>query len=322
MKSPTLFPGRPGLLLVLALLALPPGLAGAADAGLRPTVSPGLDPARVGWSEIRMTASKFFLTAESRLALRTVTGAVVRPDLLTVTAPHFTPLVPGAEVLELVYDTQGAGRKSRLTLLMDPMTGAAFQRVQHDQDSKPRFRTYRFGHEGAYHRTFKPATDRERSLQPTAWTGATEGLRAYPVLPGKIPVVEPTGLLYAIAASALDKPGDTLDILVFRRHDTRTVRVEVLPSREVTVRYDEVWPTGTVQRNGKVRPLRLSLQGAPPPGSDPGADDADDNDTELFGLRGQLELLIDPATRAPLQLSGDVKIVGKLTLRLAELHPR
>ena len=53
-----------------------------------------------------MTASKFFLTAESRLALRTVSGATVTPDLLPVADPHFTPLVPGNEVLELVYDTR------------------------------------------------------------------------------------------------------------------------------------------------------------------------------------------------------------------------
>ncbi len=295
------------------LLALAPGLASAADAAL----DPALDPARVGWSEIRMTASKFFLTAESRLALRTVTGATVTPDLLVVADPHFTPLAPGPAVLELVYDTRGAGRKSRLTLLMDPDSGAAIQRVQHDQDGKPRFRTYRFGVEGAYHRTFWPATTGEQSLQPKAWTRTSEGLRAYPVKPGKHPVIEPTGLLYAIAAASLDKPGDTADMLVFRRRDTQTVHIAVLPSREVSVRYDEVWPTGTVERSGKVQPLRLSLRGMPVPGGGP-----TDEDLELLGLRGQLELLLDPTTRAPLELSGDVKVLGKVTLRLAELHPR
>lgn len=307
MNTRTPVPGRS--LLLLALLALGPGLADAADATL--------DPARVGWSAIRMTASKLFLTAESRLALRTVSGAAVTPDLLPVADQHFTPLVPGNEVLELVYDTRGAGRKSRLTLLMDPVTGAALQRVQHDQDSKPRFRTYRFGIEGAYHRTFWPATASEKSLPPKGWTRTSEGLRAYPAPPGKHPVVEPTGLLYAIAAAALDKPDDTLELLVFRRRDTQRVLVKVLPSLEISVRYDEIWPTGTVQRNGKLKPVRLSLKGLPVPGGDP-----KDDDLELLGLRGQLELLLDPGSRAPLQLSGDVKMFGRVTLRITELHPR
>ena len=53
------------------------------------------------------------------------------------------------------------------------------------------------------------------------------------------------------------------------------------------------------------------------PGGDP-----EDDDLELLGLHGRLELLLDPATRAPLELSGDVKIVGTVTLRLAALRPR
>jgi hypothetical protein len=101
MHTPTPVPG-PSLLL-LTLLAMAPVSAGAADAPL--------DPARVGWSEIRMTASKFFMTAESRLALRTVAGSSVTPDLLVVSDKHFTPLAAGTDVLELVYDTRGGGRK-------------------------------------------------------------------------------------------------------------------------------------------------------------------------------------------------------------------
>lgn len=297
------------LLLALLVLAPRPSGAGATEATF--------DPARVGWSEIRMTASKLFLTAEARLSLRTVPGATVVPDLLDVPAGPFTALTPGTEVLELLYDARGAGRVSRLTLLMDPRSGAALQRTQHDQQGRQRFRTYRFGTEGAYQRTFWPANASEKSLMPARWTKSSEGLRAYPVPPGSRPVVEPTGLLYAIAAASLDEPGDTLEVLVFRRRDTQVVRIEVLQPKEISVRYDELWPKGTVERSGKVRPLRLSLQGLPVPGGDP-----EDDDLELLGLRGRLELLLDPATRAPLELSGDVKIVGTVTLRLAALRPR
>jgi hypothetical protein len=83
------------------------------------------------------------------------------------------------------------------------------------------------------------------------------------------------------------------------------------------VRYDELWPGGTVQRAGRVQALRLSLQGVPVPGGNP-----EDDDLELLGLRGRLELLLDPESRAPLQLSGNVKVVGTVTLRLAAVRPR
>ena len=307
------------VLLLASLLAGVPAGAGAADPGVDPaSFDPArFDPERVGWSEIRMTASKLFLTAEARLSLRTVPGAAVSPDLLPVADERFTPLIPGKEVLELLYETRAVGRRSRLTLLMDPLSGAALQRTQHDQDGKLRQRTYRFGVEGAYQRTRLPATASEKALPPDRWTRTSEGLRAYPVSPGRQPVVEPTGLLYAIAAAPLNQPGDALEVLVFRRRDTQTVRIEVLPSREISVRYDELWPGGTVQRSGKVQALRLSLKGLPVPGGKTG-----DDDLELLGLRGQLELLLDPETRAPLQLSGTVKVVGSVTLRLAAVRPR
>ena len=100
-----------------------------------------------------MTASKLFLTAEARLALRTVPAAAVAPDLLSIASAGFDPLMPGDEVLEIQYDASGVGRASRLTLLMDPVTGAALQRTQHDLDGKLRHRIYRFGRQGAYQRT-------------------------------------------------------------------------------------------------------------------------------------------------------------------------
>ena len=297
------------LTLIIVGLAVAPCPADAADVAL--------DPARVGWSEIRMTASKLFLTAQARLALRTVPGATVRPDLLAVPIANFTPLAPGSDVLEMVYEASGVGQKSTLTLLMDPLSGAALQSTQHGQEGKLRLRTYRFGREGAYQRTRRPADASETSLKPARWTDSSEDLRTYPVSPGKHPVIEGTGLLYAIAAAPLDKPGDAIEWLVFRRRDTQAVRIEVLPPEEIAVGYDELWPRGAVQRSGTIRALRLSLQGLPGPGGNP-----EDDELEILGLKGRLDLFLDPETRAPLELSGTVKLLGTVTLRLVAVRPR
>lgn len=104
---------------------------------------------------------------------------------------------------------------------------------------------------------------------------------------------------------------------MFRRRDTQTVHIEVLTPRTIEVDYLEQSRGGSVRRVGKVEALRLSLVGLPLPGAS-----EDEDELELLGLRGKLELLLDPITRAPLQLSGQVKVLGTLTLRLAELRPR
>jgi hypothetical protein len=298
-------------LFLTAAALLCTGLVQAGD-----TPSPRLDPARPGWSEIRMTATKLFLQAEAHLALRTVPGSTVRKTLVPI--PGMPAIEPGTEVLELVYEASGLGRRSRLTLLMDPASGAALQGTHHDLEGKHRYRVWRYGETGAYQRTRWPLDHGEESLSPARWSKTSEGPRKYPVNPAGRPVLESAGLLYAIAAAPLDRPGDQLELLVFRRRDTQIVHVEVLAPRSVSVNYRELWPSGAVQRRGEVTPLRLAVRGLPVVNPDTGK--GSDDEFELLGLRGKIELLLDAETRTPLLLSGSAPVLGKVSLRLDEVR--
>lgn len=291
---------------------------GLAHAGGAAMTAPELDPARVGWSEIRMTATKLFLSAEAHLTLRTVPDTSMRSELLPI--PGVPAIAPGAEVLKLVYDASGLGRRSRLSLYMDPVNGAAIQGVHHDLEGKHRYRVWRYGATGAYQRTRWPVNEAEESLPPARWSKTSESLRAYPVDPAGRPVLESTGLLYAIAAAALDHPGDQVELLVFRRRDTQIVHVEVMTPRAVSVNYSEVWPSGTVQRRGQVTALRLAIRGLPVVDAAGQAGKNKDDDFELLGLRGNIELVLDAETRTPLLLSGSAPVFGKVTLRLTEVR--
>lgn len=309
-------PSSPRLLRGLAAPLLCLCAAATADAA-----PPGLDDARVGWSEIRMTASKLFVTATAGVTLRTVPGSSVQTDLRPF--PGGGGVEPGPEVVEIVYEAAGMGRRSRATLLMDPVSGAAIQNIIQDLEGKPRFRVYRFGDRGAYHRTRWPVNAAEKRQPPAQWSRATEGLRAYPPLPDGRPVCDTTGLLYILSAAALDKPGDELEVLVFQRRNVQAVLIRVESAPPMPVQYSELWPQGSVARRGEVQPIRLSLRGVPLPGTTAGeAPQGEDDSLELLGLHGNLEVALDPATRAPLQISGTVKVLGDVTLRLTALRPR
>src|SRR5690606_18608319 len=88
-------PGARAAVLLAAWLSLPCALAELPDA-------PALDPGRLGWSEIRMTASKLFITARASVRQRTIPVAAVRDELLPV--PEGRAVAPGPEVLEVVYE--------------------------------------------------------------------------------------------------------------------------------------------------------------------------------------------------------------------------
>src|SRR5690606_23151977 len=200
-----------------------------------------------------------FLSADARveLALRPAAGVSLRSP------PKITPVPAGPELLVMTVDAMGGGRRSRTELYMDPVTGAALQRDQPDYQGRLREPIYRFTASGAYQWTRWPATGKEKSLPPAQWTRTSEGLRAYPspatgVHPG--PVLEPTGLLYAVAAAPLDRPGDQAVFSIFSRRDLQRVTVTVVPGPEIEVRYDQQWPTGTVRREGRLRPIHLTLE--------------------------------------------------------------
>jgi hypothetical protein len=265
------------------------------------------DPGRARWAELEFRAAKFLMSATARVEARMRPSAAIAAEL--VTTPAGTPVAPGPEVLEMVYRASGLGRESVTTLWADPVSGATLQRTQ--LDSGERQRTYRFTDSGAYHYTRWPATRGEEDLSPARWTERTEGMRPYS--PGAIgkPVTEATVLLWLTSAADLEDAGDRIEVLTFSRKHVNRVVVEVAGRRRLDVAYDERSPAGSRQRKGKVDAILLRIHGAP---LDP--DPSGDDDFELLGLRGDLELWLDAGTRVPLELRGDVKIAGKLAVKL------
>jgi len=288
----------------VALCLLLPPLSAVADppAAL-------LDPDRVGWHQVQLGGSKLFLTAEARLAWTIRPAGEITGQLRE--AAGLTGIAAGRTVLELVYTGRAAGRRTRATLWLDPRDGRALQRTGDDLTGDLRHRDYRYTTTGAYHWTRWPNPGEER-LPMARWTRTSEGLRSYGRDPGG-PVLEPTALIYAVAAAPLLRPGDSAAFTVFQRRVLQRVAVQVAGSEPVQVDYQETDAAGTTRRQGRREALRLVVQG------DPGTAGSCD-ELELLGLRGALELQLDVATRAPLALSGNVAIIGGVTLRLQSLQ--
>lgn len=249
------------------------------------------------------------LSADASLDWRVVPAAAVTGGLRE--PPAGTPVAPGARVVELRYEGGAIGRRSRATLLVDPGTAAGIQRVQEDLGSRQRYREYRYTDIGAYHWTRWPEPGEER-LPVSRWTRTSEGPRPYGIRPGG-PVLEPTALVYAVAAAPLLRTGDRASFYVFQRRVLQEVEVAVVGRRTVAVDYVEEGANGKTRRRQKVEALRVVLRGDP---DTAGGDD----ELELLGLRGNPEICLDPVTRAPLEISGNVAIIGQVTLRLKALR--
>ena len=278
-------------------------------AGQAPADTDSLDPDRIGWSRVNLKATRLFMSMHAEIRIEQSPADAVTPSLRE--PGRGNAVMPAAAVVDMNYVTEGLGRQTDVTLLMDPHEGYALQRVSLDSGNKQRFRVYRFTDIGAWHDTRWPV-DGEESLQPESWTEHSEGLRPYPDSVAGNPITEPTGLIYIAAASPLAKPGDRMEILTFARRHVHRVTLEVAEPETLPVEYREITAAGARTRKEKIQPVRILIRGQ-------AVEDEDEEDEfDLLGLRGDIELLLDPETRLPLRLSGNVRIVGRVKFAIEQ----
>jgi hypothetical protein len=274
----------------------------------------GFDPARIGWSEIQFHASMLFFSVDANVALNQLAVADVIDRLME--PGEGVAITPDDKVQELRFTTDFFGRHTTSDLLINSGTGATLQRTSHDSGKRFRHRIYRFTDIGAYQRTRWPVGKDEEKLPAERWeewSETGEGLRAYPAAAVGSVVTDSGGLLYIVGAAQLNEPGDKIEILAYARSHVHRVQVEVTTPETIKVDYREHNGDNSVERKGKQQVMTLLIRGE-------GLDDGDDVDEfELLGLRGDIIMHMDPKTRAPLQLNGRVKIIGRVTLRITKL---
>ena len=259
-----------------------------------------------------MSASRMFLSMR-------VTVELSRNSDDLSTGKLRTPIkglpVPGSDyVIAMRFSSEGLGRRSDVELLLNSDNGAALQRVSDDSGSKQRRRIYRFTDIGAYRWTWKPVSG-EEDLDPEAWSGQEAKLRPFSTSAPHRPVTEAGGLIYLVAASQLENPGDHFETTAFSSSsdEIQRVRVEVISMENSRVNYKEVTAAGKVRQKNRIDLIRIRILGV-------AADPLDEENFELLGMH-QVELLIDPGTRAPVELSGKVPFFGRVTFKLDELTP-
>ncbi|MFW2405185.1 MAG: hypothetical protein ACN4GT_10490 [Gammaproteobacteria bacterium] len=298
-------PGRLLRNLVVVPACLLPLLATAAD----------LNPGRINWSELSFHASKFFISIKADVSLSDIPGDEI-DGLLTDPGEGQAVAVAGPSK-ELVFATGIMGRKTRAAVLLNAENGATLQRTSHDSGSRNRHRIYRYTDIGAYQKTWWPVGEEEEKL-PTdnweQWSKYEEGMRPFAeAVHGQI-VTDPGALLYLVGTAPLEKPGDKVEIYAYARKNVHRVTIEVAGMERIKVNYNQQGGDGAGQKKGKVDALKLLVRGDM-------VDDGDSDDQfELLGLRGDIDIHIDPVTRAPIQIEGNVKIAGHAIMRLKRIR--
>ena len=270
-----------------------------------------LDPSRVDWTNLSYKARVLFFRMNidvqlNQIPLAKSKAALLAPKQGEATMPQSDP------GYRIDLDTKILRRKSFISLWFDP-DGAAFQRTQTDTGKKHRVKTYRILNNGFYSFQAKPR-DSEKELPPEQWTDIGEGSKEFDKLaPAGTIITEPTALYYLVSASPLNKPGDTFEQHIFTKHGIYKLDLHALEYQNIEVKFDsnQSGQKRTVY-NDEFRALHIRMNGS-------AIDPAVQSDFKLLGLKGDIDLYMDPETRVLVQISGKLDIVGHTDIKLRSI---
>jgi hypothetical protein len=267
-----------------------------------------LDGRRVSWTGLEYTARKIGATATIAVIVRDVPVAAAAPEWLSVS--EGSPIVPSGDAVILIESqTSLVGRTFVDRLWFDGRGAGAIQIADTETGHRVHCRTYRLCRQGFVFEERLPGA-KEETLASSQWSRITRSWRAFPTdLRFPAAVTGPMGLLWATAAAGEMKTGDAVTFPVLVRGQVEEVRLRIEGPAAAEVDFLESRDGRETRVRGLVGVQRASLTARPI-----GA--ASGSRFRMFGLEGDIQLLWDPRRGLPVELSGDVRLLGHLVIRL------
>lgn len=302
--------GRHATALAICVLGLAPSHVHAGEAPAR-----DLDIGRVVWSELRFSAHKMGLSATIQVRIDADAGRPVAPVGGGETAAG-SPPAARRDDLFLESTTHLPGRVFVARERLDPLQARARQIVDTETGAKNHRKTYTLTGHGFLLDLLVPASAPESLLSPERWTRQTRSFTAYPrTLPPETAITGPVGLLYAASAADLAALGDAMTVYVLVQTQVERVTLRVEGIEPVALDYQaSSGGVASAVREG-VAALRLVARSQP---VDPSSSSA----FRIFGLEGDVQILWDPVRRLPVAIAGNVKVLGRVQVRLASVTLR
>ncbi len=273
------------------------------------------DPNKVAWTRLEFEASKFFVTARSEVELAKHRNDVAATELIEPAGAEALRASDSESYL-IAINSRVLSQESQVRFWFDADDAQALQRSELSLSKKrQRHRTYRYAVDGVHAQTLRPGTG-ESEKPYSGWTDIESEYVPFPKgLDPTVVVTDATSLLYVLPAAALDQPGDSTLMYVYSRGDVSPVEITVKAKEQIAVDYLEVSAKGERQVRALAETLRIALRPHLPQGSKR-------SDLKLLGLEGDIDFYLDPQTRAPLLLTGRIKIAGSVRLHLRRVDLR
>jgi len=281
-----------------------------------------LDLKRVPWIQLSYRVKNFSVEVDAQVQLESLPAAEVEAALIK--SPQGVPIKawhPESNRITIYYLVDSIlwpPVKTINQVWFNPKDATALGRIRLRRGNADFKKVYRFTEQGVFRHRREPKDQQETSKEPEKWTDVKDTFYAYDLDQlGCHNVTERTVMIYIASAAELSKSMQPLSFCVFGRRQLFQVRFKPEGFHSLKVDFIEKKQQGEMRRQGEVEALKIALEVQPLPS------DLDKvEDFSFLGFQENIAIFIDPVSGLPLQLSGIISKVGKVTIKLGEVRLR
>jgi hypothetical protein len=280
------------------------------------TASDGPEVRTVAWSFLALQAERMGNRVDAEVWITALPAA--GEQALFLPSPKGAPFCPhGQEVLKLSirFRIHLMGRspvRIENHVWFDPKDGTPLYLIRTRSGLDDYYQQFRFTQEGVFRRQREPASAVEALRPVETWTKVGEHFYAHPPNAENChPILETSTLIYLLCDAAGYDPRSRSSLCVFHKRQLHRVSLQTETTETVDFDFLEKRGGGEARRSGKGPANRIQIESRPI-GSYRG-------EVEDF-LRDGTLLYLSPDGRLPLMASCELPLIGRVEMKLKEIH--
>jgi len=264
---------------------------------------------KINYTQLHYEASKLFLTLGTDVTLSKKPVADVAKDLVTPEDNNAIVPVPGS-VYTVTTESKFFGKHTRYTIWFDERAALLQWLREIRKGSKSNVKFYRFAENG--YRDYRKDYDNEDYVvnlgEISSWGSS---FKPFPAKPPENSVISDTAaLLYLVSQLKLQEAGDEVSLLMYSDDQLIATKLVVEGKAKLSTDFEVV-------ENGKSRRVKEKERSVVKVLVKPvDSQGKQVKDLEVMGLKGDVSMYIDEATRLLLQVSGDIDVAGEVDIKL------
>jgi hypothetical protein len=281
-----------------------------------------LDAKRIPWVRLFYQAQSFMVDVTVDMHLESLSADEVRAALIESHQGTVLP-IPSIGAYKLTNDIVVDSIfqppvKIVNQVWFDPVDATALGRIRLRQGEDDQKKVYRFTQQGVFRHRKEPKDQKEAQKVPEKWTDVKDSFYSYSLDQlGCINVSERLLLTYIVSAVEGLENNKPLVLCIFGKRQLFRVQLKSAGLHPVEIDFVEKKQLTEHRRQDEVEAHKIILESQPL--------EADLDEVENFsflGFQKNIALFVHTASRLPVQISGEIPMAGKVTVKLHEVQLR